>query len=486
MAIGFTPKFELEQTFEGYTSQQLLALSTEAIKALEWNLILIGHDSLIAYTSKSIWKANFEVVVRINDNTISVLSKSTGSEFFDMNKNKKNVKKFFEQLVLSKAAFSSDDLGRIYDEWTSSFISDEENILKQPEPTTFQSVKDFFSIFVPNKEIFVTPILIDINIIIFILMAINGAGIIDLDNQALLDWGADFRPLTVDENEWWRLFTNMFLHGGIIHLLMNMYALLFIGVLLEPLLGKVVFITFYILTGIAASTTSLYWHDYSVCVGASGAIFGAYGIFLALLTTNIIHKEERSAFLLSTGLFVGYNLLYGIKGNTDNAAHIGGLLSGILFGLVIYFILKWKENNTFKIGILVLSALVTLLGTGFILKSFPKTYSTYQKQMSLFQTYENEALEFYTKDSTTVDNQIKQLEIGIADWKKCNAILDTIESLDLPIEYRVNLNELRGYVDLRLETYEIIHGTIQVTDLEKELEIRNKKIDSILAIINAD
>ena len=79
-------------------------------------------------------------------------------------------------------------------------------------------------------------------------MAINGVNIMLPDNGSLLNWGANFRPMTLD-GQWWRLLTNCFLHIGIFHLLMNMYALLYIGVLLEPLLGRTRFLSAYLLTG---------------------------------------------------------------------------------------------------------------------------------------------------------------------------------------------------------------------------------------------
>ena len=123
------------------------------------------------------------------------------------------------------------------------------------------------------------------------------------------------------------MITNCFLHIGILHLAFKMYALIFIGVLLEPYLGKLRFAVAYLLTGVFASVASLYWHDHTVSAGASGAIFGMYGVFLAMLTTNLIPKSVRKGLLASIGLFVAYNLLYGLKGwGIDaNAAHIGGL-----------------------------------------------------------------------------------------------------------------------------------------------------------------
>ena len=120
------------------------------------------------------------------------------------------------------------------------------------------------------------------------------------------------------------------------HLLMNTFALLYIGMFLEPLMGKVRFASAYLMTGIFAGLMSIAMHPASVGVGASGAIFGMYGVFLALLTTRHIKKTLRKTMLRSILFFVVLNLMYGLQGNTDNAAHIGGLLSGLLIGYAYF------------------------------------------------------------------------------------------------------------------------------------------------------
>ena len=182
----------------------------------------------------------------------------------------------------------------------------------------------------------------DLNIMIFILMVFAGLGFMSFKAVDLLGWGANFKPLTTN-GEWWRLLTNIFLHGGLMHLLANMYGLLFVGIFLEPRLGKIKYAAVYLATGVLASIASLWWHDATVSVGASGAIFGLYGVFLALLLTKVYPKEFNKAFLASTLIFIGYNLLMGLTGGIDNAAHIGGLISGFLIGLVLIPQLKQDE-----------------------------------------------------------------------------------------------------------------------------------------------
>jgi rhomboid protease GluP len=482
MAVGFTPKYTREEIIGGFTPEQLLILSIEAANALEWKTILSASNGLKAYTSISMWTSNEEVTVKIDGNKLKVKSKSTGSEMFDMNRNKKHVTNFFDKIYEIKSYKTTEELNASYEEKASMFTQEEYDHLNEPPKTTGEEVKSFFSLFIPTKELFITPLLIDLNCIIFILMLFNGVGFVESDNQILINWGANFKPLTIDNNEWWRLFTSTFLHAGVIHLLMNMYALLYIGVLLEPLLGKINFSVFYILTGIAASTTSLYWHDFNVCVGASGAIFGLYGIFLSMLTTNILHKSERMPFLMSIGFFVVYNLVYGIQGNTDNAAHIGGLLSGVVFGYALYFIIKEKENTKIAFSIVSLSIIVTGISIAVAIKNMPKNFAIYQKKIEEFQKYEKEAMAVYADSTMDLTLLTKELNDGIDKWEKCYKIIDTLRELDLPVEYTIKNNDLEEYVKLRIETYEMILQPDSVS--EKEIQIKYDKIDSIIKKID--
>jgi rhomboid protease GluP len=198
---------------------------------------------------------------------------------------------------------------------------------------------EFINFLKIKEGYFITPIIVYLNLLIFVIMLLSGIDFIYLKGEDLLNWGANFRPYTT-YGEWWRLLSSTFLHSGLLHLLANMFGLLFIGIFLEPLLGRTKFLTVYLLTGILASCASLWWHEATISVGASGAIFGLYGIFLALLLTKNFPPDFGPIFLVSTLVFIGYNLLMGTGGGIDNAAHIGGLLSGFVIGLILYPMLK--------------------------------------------------------------------------------------------------------------------------------------------------
>jgi len=202
-------------------------------------------------------------------------------------------------------------------------------------------LKEFLAFFIPRPDFYITPIIINLNLLVFVAMVCSGLGFISFKTHDLLTWGANFRPSTI-HGEWWRLLTSTFLHGGIMHLLANIYGLLFVGLFLEPILGKLKFAMLYIGTGIFASIANIWWYSHTVSVGASGAIFGLYGFFLGTLLLKVFPPDFSKAFLISTLIFIAFNLLMGITGGIDNAAHIGGLVSGFIVGLAMSKQLKQK------------------------------------------------------------------------------------------------------------------------------------------------
>ncbi|RAV98963.1 rhomboid family intramembrane serine protease [Pseudochryseolinea flava] len=213
----------------------------------------------------------------------------------------------------------------------------------KPDEEAQAEIKEALDLLKPTQGYFVTPILICVNLGIYILMAFLGLGFISFSGPDLVSWGANYGPLTTG-GDWWRLVTSTFLHGGIMHVLANMYGLIFIGIFLEPILGKFKFLTTYLLTGILGSIASIWWYDATVSVGASGAIFGLYGLFLSFWLTKVFPREVSAGFAVSTVIFVAFNLLMGLTGGIDNAAHIGGLLSGFIIGLVLYPTIKIRHD----------------------------------------------------------------------------------------------------------------------------------------------
>ncbi len=122
----------------------------------------------------------------------------------------------------------------------------------------------------------VTPILVGLNVLVFIAMVVSGVSFIEPDTGDLIRWGASFGPYTLGAQPW-RAFTCMFVHIGILHLLFNMWCLWSLGLLAERLMGNWNFLLLYLLSGLGGSVFSLWLHPQLVTAGASGAIFGVAG-----------------------------------------------------------------------------------------------------------------------------------------------------------------------------------------------------------------
>ena len=183
----------------------------------------------------------------------------------------------------------------------------------------------------------VTATIVAINIAVFVAMAIVAKRLGQFTLPQLFAWGANFGPLTVN-GQWWRAFTALFVHFNFLHLALNMWALWNVGRLSERLFGRGTLLFLYIAAGILASLSSIAWDPSLSSVGASGAIFGVFGAFLAFLSRQ--RQQIPAAIVLkhwiSTSAFVLFNLVSGaIQPGIDNAAHVGGLLSGFVLGFIL-------------------------------------------------------------------------------------------------------------------------------------------------------
>jgi rhomboid protease GluP len=183
----------------------------------------------------------------------------------------------------------------------------------------------------------VTLLLIGANLLVFGLMLGNGAGLWHAQNNIQLAWGANFGPATQD-GQWWRLGSALFLHFGLIHLTMNLWALWDGGQLVERMFGHLRFIIIYLASGLCGNLLSLVIQgNEAVSGGASGAIFGVYGALLVFVwreRQQLNPGEFRWLFWGGLG-FSAVSITLGlIIPGIDNSAHIGGLVAGCLLGML--------------------------------------------------------------------------------------------------------------------------------------------------------
>ncbi len=185
----------------------------------------------------------------------------------------------------------------------------------------------------------VTRVLIGINIAVFAAMVLATRSFVWFPVGDLVGWGADYGPYTVD-GQWWRMLTSMFLHGGIIHIAVNMWALRNLGYTAELFYGRRNFFLIYMLSGLAGSVASLL-HGGPPSVGASGAIFGVAGALAALVYFKKLPVDRAilRKNIGSIGTVIVVNLAIGASvPQIDNFAHVGGLLGGTVLG---FFLPAW-------------------------------------------------------------------------------------------------------------------------------------------------
>jgi rhomboid protease GluP len=214
----------------------------------------------------------------------------------------------------------------------------------------------------------VTLLLIGANALIFLLMLNAGAGLWHSNNGVQLAWGANFGPATQD-GQWWRLGSALFLHFGLIHIVMNLWALWDGGRLVERIYGHLRFALIYLVSGLSGNLLSLVIQgNDAVSGGASGAIFGIYGALLVYVwrERKLLDPHDFRWLFWAGSAFTCVSIGLGlIVPGIDNSAHIGGLLTGLLSGTLLGRPVlgdkPWPWVQRSAAGLLWLAAIVGLL-----------------------------------------------------------------------------------------------------------------------------
>jgi membrane associated rhomboid family serine protease len=182
----------------------------------------------------------------------------------------------------------------------------------------------------------VTQIIVGINVLVFIAMVLSGVSPMAPTIRQLVTWGANVATLSLGAQPW-RMLASNYVHIGIIHIFFNMWCLWNLGRLAERIFDRWTYLLVYTASGIGGSLASLWWHPRGIGAGASGAIFGLAGALIAVLYLGKlpIAKEALKPTLKSLISFAAYNLFFGLVPGIDNAAHLGGLATGLGLGAVM-------------------------------------------------------------------------------------------------------------------------------------------------------
>ena len=181
-----------------------------------------------------------------------------------------------------------------------------------------------------------TTILVGINVAVLVaMMATAGSAGIFGPQNPVVAWGENWGPLTYS-GQYWRLITAGFIHGSFMHIAFNMWCLWSLGQLSEKLFGSWITFGVYLLTGVGGSLLSIFVHPTNAEVGASGAIFGIAGAALSgIKFGNVsVSSWQKRSITSSLIFFAGFNLVLGANiPGIDNWCHLGGLITGLIFGV---------------------------------------------------------------------------------------------------------------------------------------------------------
>jgi membrane associated rhomboid family serine protease/antitoxin component YwqK of YwqJK toxin-antitoxin module len=317
-----------------------------------------------------------------------------------------------------------------------------------------------------------TYFLIGINVIVFAWLAFQQQSLTmntSADVLAILEAGANLNPYTLG-GEPWRIITSMFLHFGVVHLLVNMYGLYVLGTVLEPALGTTRFLLVYFFCGIAAGIASLIFNLYVPSAGASGAIFGLFGYRLGAEFIGSFHDRQKLLnVLINFVIFVAINGYISTQVNVDMAGHIGGCLAGLLLA-IFHFKLGWVKQKKH------LAAFVFLLASTLLV--LPKDQLRYYQIFQRVLSVEDHTNELYKKIETNGVLKDSLLTI-LPEWDSIESSLNALPRV--PFQLEADTAILRDYMQLRRqETY------YRIKQIEREsyvyydsLEIVNEKFRSL-------
>ena len=310
-------------------------------------------------------------------------------------------------------------------------------------------------------------VLLAINISVYLTQILNGIDWLSPDLNALILWGANAAPFTL-QGQPWRLLTNIFLHGGFNHLFLNMLMLMVCGPVVERKFGRINFVVIYVVSGLLASLTSALWYAQHqvlqpnldlfglgfapqlqtvVSVGASGALMGMTGAYFAawLVETNITHtKADSISYFKSFALIIAVNLGMGfLTRGVDNACHVGGLLAGLMLGAVLAFVPKGARfTQQLMMHIVIIVSSVACINAGLKLNKTPEL--AFLKNQALIE------LAAYKDEQATIKaNQLIAAEIA-ADAKSAPTPVDAKTAAGEQIDLSMHLSKNPMVKDLTL------------------------------------
>lgn len=493
LSWGYSPKIEKYIPLANFPADRYLIIARQAIENLGWKLSHISETGLIAYTPISLSSYGEEISVRIKSNFVLVNSECIGIQmcFTDYGKNAANLDRFFNEFEYVQ--YHLKDIWEETLEKFHEFAATQDEAYFEKEPLTAKNkIKNILYLFYPQQGYFVTPILINLNILYWIFslvllswntrFQIEDAPFNDLSQNPYLSMGANNRELVLN-GQFWRLITHQLIHFSFLHLFFNLYSLAYIGLMTEHKLGAKKYLFVYIISGICGGLVSLIFHKSGIMAGASGAIMGLFGAFLALLWSNAFEQHANKALLISTLIVTAIMLIAGIDENTDNSAHIGGLASGFVMGYLLFNEHIFKMRFSMRQRYLFTTLITTVFAAAILI--FTPDYEL-NKFRELQYAYDKNAFEFSKVYNLPNDlSKAEKLELidryGISAWQKNLRIVKQMRTLHLDERHRYRLDfnaniAVRALKIGQLLQLEYVEGSSQYRDEMAKLTAEINKI----------
>lgn len=460
--------------YSRFSIEQFIFLTSIAMEELGWTVQLSDTNDIKGIVKASAWSWGETITVIVYEGEACISSAFNQWQIPIGKKNRRNIDALVQKLTSLQEQWEPE---QIQEELNKTRAAEEEYLLDFEERKAQGKLTAEEKVTISWGGCYVTYSLIGIMGVVFLAMCFSGVSIFAPTTADIFKWGGDNRLYTTG-GDYWRLITSQFIHIGLFHLFVNCYTLLNIGAYLEPLLGRVRLLAYFLLSGIFGGISSIWWHIDSVSAGASGAIFGLYGIFLALLTTGIFKGKARQDLITYLAIFIGMNLFLGIRAGVDNAGHIGGLLGGIVIGYLYIAETKWKQLHYLFRAVSL--GLPLIIFTTYVKATYTKD-DAFTKHLVEVVQLEGEATWPIVSGEDKSDNQLAgEVErIVIPKWTQVSTILSDYKTEDLNSFNSRLLIKLKQYAQLRRQEADLYLMKADLPDSfkEEELELIQQQIE---------
>ncbi|MGI8638166.1 MAG: rhomboid family intramembrane serine protease [Segetibacter sp.] len=455
MAFGWKTQYEKRVPAEGLNNWEIFSIVQQGCKELEWEYLVVDENKFTA-TTPTHWTLSEEIIkISVENNEVIFRSRSESLELYEAGRNQKNIEEFLlPKFRKIKSAWTSDQL-----QHAAKTLRDE-TLRQIKSGNRVKGEKMSFG----TKDHGMTFFLLAVHVLVFLAMVISGVNLIEPEAKDIIKWGGNIK-FNVTGGEWWRLITNIFVHIGILPLLVNLFGLYFIGLMAESILGKLKMLIAYLTIGVLASLISIVWAPEGVSAGATGAIFGLYGVVLAFVTTAYVNKKFSPLWLVGAVGYAVFNIVVSYRGGNDNASLIGGFVAGLCTGYLFYFFHFKRElaragGTRISIEVLLLTTLIVY----FYLRVNGRNDSLrFEREVMKLNQIEVKAMaQMQHLQSAQSNNEAVSVirDSALPQWKHFQEQIMKTGAYSLSKEYKRKRKLLNEYAGLRVRQTELMYKSI--------------------------